>query len=86
MAHATPTSLEMGVHEYINKLVIFQFKPPMVDLCLEVVQCGSSASEICADLDWEASLGGISGFASLFVILFDHYLASHMYIPSVMAP
>ncbi len=52
----------------------------------------SSASEIYADLDWEASMGGSSGFAGLFVIfviLFTvngHYLASYMYIPSVMAP
>ncbi len=29
LARATPTSLEMGVHEYINELAIFQFKPPM---------------------------------------------------------
>ncbi len=50
----------------------------------------SSASEIYADLDWEASMGGNSGFASLFVILFDSqwplFVYSYMYIPSVMAP
>ncbi len=30
-----------------------------------------TASEIYADLDWEASMGGSSGFTGLFVILFD---------------
>ncbi len=31
----------------------------------------SSASEIYADLDWKAGVGGNSWLASLFVILFD---------------
>ncbi len=44
----------------------------MVDLCVEGGPMWlSSASEIYADLDWEASMSANSGFASLFVILFD---------------
>ncbi len=36
----------------------------------------SSASEICADLDWEVSMGGSNGFAGLLVSIILLYQVS----------
>ncbi len=43
----------------------------------------SSVSEIYAVLDWEASMGGNSGFASLFVVLFDSQCMAIIWLSTV---
>ncbi len=44
-----------------------------------------SARENYANLAWEASMGGSSGFAGLFVFLFDSQWPLFCIIPSFMA-
>ncbi len=43
-------------------------------------------SSATANLAWDASMGGSSGFAGLFVFLFDSQWLLFCYIPSIMAP